>query len=513
MGTEPTTRDLPSHSGELLDLRNHVIQSMVHGRGSALNQDLLDSPQFGKTKSFGNIKIQLECGVFDTYLFETSVHDHHVLALTMGDISSSEPILVRMHSECITSETLGGCDCDCVEQLNTALKKIAEEGRGILFYLRQEGRNAGYGSKARDREMVCASNSEIGTYDAYRELGLAPDLRDYSSLKEITYLLGINAPFRLMTNNPDKINGLRSSGFNISEAVQIFHPENPFNARYLSQKGEYGHTYSSNESIEFAHLPLVEPFKPHRLAGALRIEKMARYPLPLKTTSGNLFIDEDQYQRLLLLQAEYPNLFAANYEQFPGSHKVTIDPKYLDQQKIKEYLQLHPYIFDTYVYTDSATLGRGKDYVVLSYDKAPNKTPLVRVHSESILDRLPLHSDISSDTYQRSVQAILDHGRGMIVLAPNEGRGKGLGIEFLERRAKQLGVATSDQELNDLLGAPKDNRDYSAVALLIRQHYGKGNIDLIFNCADSVTEKRSLIAQLNQLEIFVPKYTILNGEN
>jgi len=144
-----------------------ILNALVTPVGAALTQGPLDAPMRGSTFHVGKLDLALACGDFTAHLFETTGFGTHIIALTVGDVSSAEPLLIRMHSECITSETLGGCDCDCVKQLNAALEKIAEEGRGVLFYLRQEGRGAGYSCKGMDRMAVAASDGAVNTFQAY----------------------------------------------------------------------------------------------------------------------------------------------------------------------------------------------------------------------------------------------------------------------------------------------------------------------------------------------------------
>jgi 3,4-dihydroxy 2-butanone 4-phosphate synthase / GTP cyclohydrolase II len=162
------------------------------------------------------------------------------LALSVGDLGSVAPLTARVHSSCFTSEGLGGLDCDCVAQLDAALEAIARLGRGVVFYLLQEGRGAGLANKARDRAIVQESHGAIDTYGAYARLGLPPDPRSYDIVRPICADLGIRAPLALMTNNPAKVAALRVLGLEV-EPVQHVRAASRFNAEYLAAKARFGH--------------------------------------------------------------------------------------------------------------------------------------------------------------------------------------------------------------------------------------------------------------------------------
>ena len=159
---------------------------------------------YGTTLFIGQFPVETIFGKFTSYTFQSTISAKlYIIALVYGDLKSKQ-LYTRIHSSCVTSETIQGMDCDCVEQLNGALEKIAQSGNGILFYLIQEGRGAGYVAKARDRMLVQHSNDTITTFEAYQHLGLDNDHRCYRNIKDICYLLDINAEFILLTNNPTK---------------------------------------------------------------------------------------------------------------------------------------------------------------------------------------------------------------------------------------------------------------------------------------------------------------------
>jgi 3,4-dihydroxy 2-butanone 4-phosphate synthase/GTP cyclohydrolase II len=159
--------------------------------------------------------------------------DQHV-ALVMGDIESDEPVLVRVHSECLTGDVFGSLRCDCGEQINVALEMIAGEKRGVLLYMRQEGRGIGIHNK------ICAyelQDNGLDTVEANLSLGFPADLRDYGIGAQILNDLKLNR-IRLLTNNPKKVIGLEGYGLEVVETVPIIIKANPYNKRYLETKKE-----------------------------------------------------------------------------------------------------------------------------------------------------------------------------------------------------------------------------------------------------------------------------------
>ena len=156
----------------------------------------------------------------------------------MGDVSNGEPVLMRVHSECLTGDALFSLRCDCGEQLQAALAAIAKEGRGALLYLRQEGRGIGLLNKIKAYKL---QDEGADTVEANEALGFGADMRDYSICKPILEHLHISS-VRLMTNNPRKVVALEKYGLEVAERLSLETPSNPHNKHYLATKaGKLGH--------------------------------------------------------------------------------------------------------------------------------------------------------------------------------------------------------------------------------------------------------------------------------
>lgn len=167
----------------------------------------------------------------------------HVV-LTMGDVGDGEPVLARIHSECLTGDALFSLRCDCGKQLTSALEAIAKEGRGALFYLRQEGRGIGLMNKIKAYKL---QDRGADTVEANIKLGFGADMRDYSILLPMLSRLNIRKVI-LMTNNPRKVGALEELGVEVVARRALQMAANPHNERYLSTKaGKLGHMFSGEK--------------------------------------------------------------------------------------------------------------------------------------------------------------------------------------------------------------------------------------------------------------------------
>ena len=187
-------------------------------------------------------------GVFKIYGYKSLVDNTEHVALVMGEIREDEPVLVRVHSECLTGDIFGSLRCDCQNQLHLALKKIAEEGKGVLVYMRgHEGRGIGIVNKLKAYSL---QDEGYDTVEANHKLGFNADLRDFGTGAQILLDLGVRK-MRLMTNNPRKIVALEGFGLEIVERVPIVTQTNPHNEKYIkAKKDKLGHMIEGLEDLK-----------------------------------------------------------------------------------------------------------------------------------------------------------------------------------------------------------------------------------------------------------------------
>lgn len=186
-------------------------------------------------------KLPTPFGMFVMHGFADDKTEKEHIVLTMGDIHTQEPLLARIHSECLTGDALFSLRCDCGPQLQAAMHKIGVVGRGVIFYLRQEGRGIGLINKIRAYSLQdCGAD----TVEANEQLGFGADMRDYSILKPMLEHLKITS-LKLLTNNPRKVKALQDMGINVVERLPHQTGRNPHNAKYLeTKKGKLGHLFN-----------------------------------------------------------------------------------------------------------------------------------------------------------------------------------------------------------------------------------------------------------------------------
>ncbi len=328
-------------------------------------------------------------GRFRAHRFHNLTTGQPSLAIAIGRLGGRAPVLARIHSSCVTSEVYGACDCDCAEQLDAALAAIARAGRGVLFYLTQEGRGAGFAAKARDRMLVQASRHRLTTFDAYQRLGLGHDQRRYDEVAVACRLLGIAAPLRVLTNNPEKLDALRIAGVAVAGHLPVAVGASPFSAHYLTAKSRSGHLLAPGRST-LAVLPeRVARLRPRRVRGAPRFVELASYLLPLRTPA--------------------------------------------------------PAWFRLHLYLDAVTR---EERVVLTHGmgRRLRRPPLVHVQQDVLLERFPLRRPHRARSWPRARAAIVRHGAGCVLFLPDGETlepvaGRLLAQHLPGRRAAWAGVA------------------------------------------------------------------------
>ena len=180
-------------------------------------------------------KLPTAFGDFKISVFQDPNTGEEHIALSKGlEHQPTSPVLVRIHSECLTGDIFGSCRCDCGEQLAAAMKQIEKEGTGVLLYLRQEGRGIGLINKLRAYEL---QEQGEDTVQANHSLGFAADLRDFTIAAQILRNLGVES-IRLITNNPEKISALESVGIKITQRVPSLVEANSYNEKYIQTKAE-----------------------------------------------------------------------------------------------------------------------------------------------------------------------------------------------------------------------------------------------------------------------------------
>lgn len=178
------------------------------------------------------VKLPTDYGDFDLHLYRSKTDNQHHLALVRGEVAGQKNVLVRVHSECLTGDVFGSRRCDCGPQLHQAMRQVAEAGRGVILYMRQEGRGIGLPAKIKAYKL---QEQGYDTVEANQKLGYEMDLREYGLGAQILADLGLKT-IRLLTNNPKKVVGLEGYGLRIVEQVPIRVKPNPHNEKYLKTK-------------------------------------------------------------------------------------------------------------------------------------------------------------------------------------------------------------------------------------------------------------------------------------
>ncbi len=209
--------------------------SRKHGIGICTIADLIEYRM--RTEIFVHRVVETtipthHAGEFRIILYENDMDDYQHIALVKGEIDPEKPILVRVHSECLTGDIFGSMRCDCGDQLHTAMRMMDEEGAGVLLYIRQEGRGIGLANKLK---AYCLQDQGLDTVEANVELGFKPDMRNYGIGAQVLVDLGVKK-MRLITNNPKKLVGLQGYGLSVVEQVPIRIEPNEFNRCYLECK-------------------------------------------------------------------------------------------------------------------------------------------------------------------------------------------------------------------------------------------------------------------------------------
>jgi len=232
--------EIMNDDGSMARVPELMEYAKIHDLKIITIEDLIAYRRQNETliEKVANAKMPTKYGDFKIVGYVDKMNCEHHVALVMGDIDHDDNVLVRVHSECLTGDAFGSLRCDCGQQYDAAMKKIAEEGKGVLLYMRQEGRGIGLINKIKAYEL---QDQGYDTVEANVMLGFPEDMREYGIGAQILYDLGIRK-VRLMTNNPRKITGLYGYGLEIVERVSIQVNHNEKNEYYLNtKKAKMGH--------------------------------------------------------------------------------------------------------------------------------------------------------------------------------------------------------------------------------------------------------------------------------
>lgn len=233
--------EIVGDDGEMMRLDSLVPYAEKHGLKIITIADLIAHRRRTENlvhKVAGPINFPTKFGQFQMYAFETAVEAHPYIAIVKGVVDTEDPVLVRVHSSCLTGDILGSLRCDCGDQLQMALEMIEAEGRGVVLYIAQEGRGIGIVNKLKAYEL---QDKGMDTVEANQALGFKADLRDYGLGAQVLSSLGIKK-MRLITNNPSKVKGLQGHGLEIVGHVPIVATPTEHSEKYLqTKKSKLGH--------------------------------------------------------------------------------------------------------------------------------------------------------------------------------------------------------------------------------------------------------------------------------
>ena len=229
--------EILNEDGTMMRMQDLLVFAEEHGLKLVTIADLIAYRRKNEklvTRAAGPIDFPTKFGHFTLYVYETSVEPHPYVVIVKGDVCTEEPVLVRIHSSCVTGDLLGSLRCDCGDQLQMALEAIEEEGQGVVLYIAQEGRGIGLVNKLRAYEL---QDEGMDTVEANDALGFKADLRDYGLGAQVLADLGLTR-LRLMTNNPKKVTGLQGYGLEIVEHVPLIASHVDEREKYLETKRE-----------------------------------------------------------------------------------------------------------------------------------------------------------------------------------------------------------------------------------------------------------------------------------